>query len=61
MIVKQAPFPRSLFNAAVAREGMLVADVLQIWLDVSSSPARGEEQADLLRRKVLEKVIGGAR
>lgn len=44
---------RSVFRAAVEREGVLVADILQVWLDVSSHPSRGREQADLIQRKVL--------
>jgi hypothetical protein len=29
-----------------------------VWLDVSSHPSRGQEQAELIRRRVLGKVIG---
>jgi hypothetical protein len=58
LIVKQALAPESLFRAAVVKDGMRVADVLQVWLDVSSHPSRGAEQAEVLRRKVLYDIIG---
>lgn len=29
----------------------------QVWVDVSSHPSRGREQADLIRKRVLERVI----
>ena len=29
----------------------------QVWLDVGSHPARGREQADLIRKRVLQRVI----
>jgi hypothetical protein len=60
VIVKQALAPQSLFRGAVMKEEMRVADVLQVWLDVSSHPSRGAEQAELLRRKVLQGIIGEA-
>ena len=58
LIVKQALAPQSLFRAAVVKGGMRVSDVLQVWLDVSSHPSRGGEQAELLRRKIIQKIIG---
>ena len=60
VIVKQALAPQSLFRGAVMKDEMRVADVLQVWLDVSSHPSRGAEQAELLRRKVLQGIIGEA-
>jgi len=44
----------SVFRGAVAVEGVRVSDPLQVWLDVSSHPARGREQADLVFRKVIK-------
>lgn len=58
-ILKQANAPESMFRAAVRKDGVLVSDVLQIWLDASAHPSRGAEQADLLRSKVLADVLGG--
>lgn len=59
-ILRQAPARQSVFRAAVKVDGKLVSDVLQVWLDVSANPSRGEEQAELIRHKVLDKIIRGA-
>lgn len=58
LILRQANAPESIFRGAVAVDGMKVADVLQIWLDVSAHPSRGREQAEFLERKVLRDVLG---
>ena len=42
-----------VFRAAVLRDGLPVSDVLQVWLDVSSHPARGRGQADEIRKRAL--------
>lgn len=34
-------------------------DVLQVWLDVAAHPSRGEQQAELIYRKVLRPVVEG--
>jgi len=49
--------PESVFRAAVERDGVPATDVLQVWLDVSNHPARGKDQADLLRKRVLSHVL----
>lgn len=59
LIIRQAPAPQSVFRGLVRPDGLPSCDVLQIWVDVSSHPSRGHEQADLIRRKVLEKIIRG--
>lgn len=59
-IVRQAPARQSVFRAAVEVGGHLVSDVLQVWLDVSANPSRGEEQAELIRHRVLDKIIRGS-
>ena len=59
LILKQARVPQSVFRSAVHLEGIAVSDVLQVWLDVSAHPSRGEEQAELIYRKILKKVIEG--
>jgi hypothetical protein len=38
---------------------MAASDVLQVWVDVAVHPSRGREQADLIRRRVLHRVIDG--
>jgi hypothetical protein len=57
VIVRQAPAVQSVFRGVVQAGDVSVSDVLQVWLDVSSHPSRGQEQAELIRRRVLAKVI----
>jgi hypothetical protein len=57
VIVRQAPAVQSVFHGAVLQGDVRVSDVLQVWLDVSSHPSRGQEQAELIERRVLGKVI----
>jgi hypothetical protein len=57
IIVRQAPFPESLFRGIVRPEGKACCDVLQAWLDVSEHPARGREQADFIRKHFLNRLI----
>ncbi len=45
--------PESVFRAATRVDGAPVCDVLQVWLDTSSYPARGREQADVIRKRAL--------
>lgn len=47
----------SVFRAAVNREGMMVSDALQVWLDVSNHPSRGQEQAERIRDQVLSPLL----
>jgi len=44
----------SVFRGSARAEGLPVADVLQLYLDLRSSPARGVEQSDYLFERVLE-------
>lgn len=57
VVLRQAPSPQSIFRGIVRPSGMAACDVIQVWLDVSAHPSRGEEQADLIRRRVLDAVI----
>jgi len=59
IILRQAPAPQSVFRGLVRADSVPVCDILQVWLDVSSHPSRGREQADLIRDRVLEPVIQG--
>ncbi len=61
LIIRQAPAPQSVFRGLVRPEGLAACDVLQVWVDVASHPARGREQADMIRKRVLHRVIGGGR
>ncbi len=58
VIMRQAPVPQSIFRAMVRADGAAASDVLQVWLDVASHPARGIEQGDFIRQQVLGPLIG---
>jgi hypothetical protein len=47
----------SIFRATVVRDSLPVSDALQVWLDTSAHPARGQEQADEIRRRVLRALL----
>jgi Holliday junction resolvase len=51
----------AVFSPAVMREGVPVSDVLQVWLDVATHPARGPEQAREIQRRVLKPLLGKKR
>jgi hypothetical protein len=57
VLLRQAPVPNSVFRGMVSVDGAAVSDVLQVWLDVASHPARGREQADVIRQRVLDPII----
>lgn len=57
VLLRQAPAPNSVFRGMVRAGGAAASDVLQVWLDVASHPARGQEQSDLIRQRVLEPII----
>jgi Holliday junction resolvase len=48
----------AIFRAAVWCEGLPVSDVVQVWLDTSTHPARGREQVDQIRRHALGPLFG---
>jgi hypothetical protein len=57
-VVLRAPLAReSVFSGIVQADGLPICDVLQVWLDVSSHPARGKEQADVIYRRVIKPMI----
>lgn len=57
LIVRQAPSPKSAFRGAVHHDGLIVSDVIQVWLDVANHPSRGEEQANLIYEKALRPIV----
>jgi hypothetical protein len=57
VIVRQAPASQSVFRGMVRPGGMPASDVLQVWVDVAAHPSRGQEQADLIRKRVLCRII----
>ena len=48
----------AVFRAQVKPDGIPVSDILQVWLDASTHPARGKEQAREIRQRVLKKFFG---
>lgn len=59
LILKMPSAPQSVFRGAVVVDGVNVSDILQVWLDVSEHPSRGDEQAVLIQKKVLGQIIDG--
>jgi hypothetical protein len=57
LLIRKAPALQSVFRAAVQMSDGRVTDVLQTWLDVSSHPTRGREQADAIERQVLRSLL----
>jgi hypothetical protein len=53
MALRRPAFRESTFRGMVVRDGVPVSDVLQVWLDVASQPARGQEQAEHMWRRVI--------
>jgi len=47
----------SVFRSAVRENGVLVSDILQVWLDVSNHPTRGKEQAHEIWKRVLAPAL----
>lgn len=43
----------AVFRASVQRDGLPVADILQVWLDVANHPVRGKEQAEQIWKRIL--------
>ncbi|MGC4365286.1 RpiR family transcriptional regulator [Hydrogenophaga sp. R2] len=56
-ILRQPLAPQATFKGAVNQGGALCADAIQVWLDVSSHPARGQEQADHIYATVLQPLV----
>ena len=61
VFVRVPKYPEAVFRAAVERDGVPTSDIRQVWLDVSNHPARGKDQADLLRKRVFSKILDKAR
>jgi hypothetical protein len=49
--------PEAVFRAAVVKDGVPCADILQVWLDVSEHPSRGRAQADEIARRALGPLL----
>lgn len=61
VIIREAGSPQSIFRGCVESGAARASDILQVWLDVASHPARGAEQANLIWRKVLEPLCENGR
>jgi Holliday junction resolvase len=61
VIVRQPRAVESVFRGRVRVGDDWASDIIQVWLDVSSHPTRGEEQAERIYRKVLAPIIEGRR
>lgn len=57
VVLRKASAPQSVFRGMVRAGDDVVSDVLQVWLDVAAHPARGREQADLIRQRVLDSIM----
>ena len=42
----------------MSQDGLIVTDVIQVWLDVANHPSRGEEQANLIYEKNIRPLLG---
>jgi hypothetical protein len=47
----------AVFRPVVRHQAVPVADIIQVWLDVSNHPARGKEQAEQIWKRVLAPFI----
>jgi hypothetical protein len=59
LILREAPAAVSVFKGAVKKDAGPVSDIVQVWLDVAAHPARGAEQAAIIREQILDRVIEG--
>ncbi|MDA1307221.1 MAG: hypothetical protein O2917_08165 [Acidobacteria bacterium] len=60
LILRIPQAKETVFRAQVmVGRGYRACDILQVWLDVASYPARGQEQADVIYRKVIEPMLVG--
>lgn len=57
VIVRVPKAVKSVMRGAVEPKGVRCSDVIQTWLDVANHGSRGEEQAALIWRTHLEKLV----
>jgi hypothetical protein len=48
----------AVFRAQLMRDGIPISDILQVWLDASTHPARGKEQAREIQKRVFRRFFG---
>lgn len=61
VFVRIPVFREAIFRAAVVRDGVPVTDILQVWLDISASPDKGEMWANEIRRQALTSIFSETR
>jgi hypothetical protein len=57
LFVRAPVFRKSVFKAAITRDGILVSDIIQIWLDVTSPPANDKGLANEIRHRALARIF----
>jgi hypothetical protein len=57
LLVRAPFFRKSVFKAAVTRDGILVSDIIQIWLDITSPLAGDTALADEIHQRALAKIF----
>lgn len=57
LFVRVPVLQTSIFCAAVTRDGVPIADIIQVWLDVSSHPASDEAQVNEIRKGALAQIF----
>ncbi len=57
VVVRIPSHREGVFRPAVMCDGVPVSDVLQVWLDVATHPARGREQAREIERRALKPLF----
>lgn len=61
VFVRKPVFPEAVYRGARELDGIPVADIFQVWVDVSAYPARGSEMAAHLEGHVLSRLFSPAR
>lgn len=56
LIFREPKVPESVFRGMVKVSGQSVSDIFQIWLDVSSHPSRGIEQARFIEDRIIKSI-----
>ena len=58
IVLREAPAQQSIFRGLVQIDDLPVCDLLQVWLDVSAHPSRGQEQSEMIGRQILHLIFG---
>jgi hypothetical protein len=57
LIVRIPRNSEAVFRPRVFKQNVPISDILQVWLDVSTNPARGKEQARAMQRGALKPLF----